>query len=68
MVDFNQLEAEKIEACCASEERLDGADTETIQVDVTFFIDHPEGSYSSVMVLPFFDTAEFLKQVGIAIL
>lgn len=68
MVNFNQLEAEKIEACYASEERLDGADTETIQVDVTFFIDHPEGSYSSVMVLPFFDTAEFLKQVGIAIL
>ncbi len=68
MVDFNQLETEKIEEYSASEERLDGADTETIQVDVTFFIDHPEGSYSSVMVLPFFDTAEFLKQVGIAIL
>ncbi len=68
MVDFNQLEAEKIEAYSASEERLDGADTETIQVDVTFFIDHPKGSYSSVMVLPFFGTAEFLKQVGIAIL
>ncbi len=68
MVDFSQLGAEKIEACCASEERLDGADTETIQVDVTFFIDQPEGSYSSVMVLPFFDTAEYLKQVGIAIL
>ncbi len=68
MVDFSRLGTEKIEACCASEERLDGADTETIQVDVTFFIDHPEGSYSSVMVLPFFDTVEFLKQVGIAIL
>ncbi len=68
MVDFNQLEAEKIEACCASEKRLDGADTETIQVDVAFFIDHPEASYSSVMVLAFFDTAKFLKQVGIAIL
>ncbi len=68
MIDFNQLKADRIETCCASEERLEGADTETIQVDVTFFIDHPEGSYSSVMVLPFFDTAEFLKQVGIAIL
>ncbi len=68
MVDFNQLEAEKIEACWASVERLYEADTETIQVDLTFFIDRPEGSYSSVMVLPFFDTAEFLKQVGIAVL
>jgi len=68
MIDFNQLKADKIEACCASEERLGGADTETIQVDVTFFIVHPEGSYSSVMVLTFFDTAEFLKQVSIAIL
>jgi hypothetical protein len=43
MIDFNQLEAEKIEACCASEERLDGADTETIQVDVTFFYRSPGG-------------------------
>lgn len=68
MVNFKQLEADKIEAYCTSKERLDGADSESIQVDVAFIIDHPEGSYSSVMVLPFFDTAEILKQVGIAIL
>ena len=68
MVNFKQLETDKIEAYCTSKERLDGADTETIQVDVAFIIDHPEGSNSFVMVLPFFDTAEILKQVGIAIL
>jgi septum formation protein len=67
-VSFRRLEASEIEAYCASDEPLDKAGAYAIQGRAAVFIDHLEGSYSSVMGLPLFETAELLKQVGIAVL
>jgi septum formation protein len=67
-VSFRALEAIEIEAYCASDEPLDKAGAYAIQGKAAVFIDHLEGSYSSVMGLPLFETAELLKQVGIAVL
>jgi len=67
-VSFRVLEAIEIEAYCASDEALDKAGGYAIQGKAAVFIDHLEGSYSSVMGLPLFETAELLKQVGIAVI
>jgi septum formation protein len=67
-VSFRQLEASEIEVYCASDEPLDKAGAYAIQGRAAVFIDHLEGSYSSVMGLPLFETAELLKQAGIAVL
>ena len=67
-VSFRALEASEIEAYCASEEPLDKAGAYAIQGKAAIFIDHLAGSYSSVMGLPLFETAELLKQVGITVL
>jgi septum formation protein len=67
-VTFRALEATEIEAYCASNEPLDKAGAYAIQGKAAIFIDHLEGSYSSVMGLPLFETADLLKQVGITVL
>jgi septum formation protein len=67
-VSFRRLESAEIDAYCASEEPLGKAGAYAIQGKAAVFIDHLEGSYSSVMGLPLFETAELLKQVGIAVL
>ena len=67
-VSFRQLDAAEIAAYCASDEPLDKAGAYAIQGRAAVFIDHLDGSYSSVMGLPLFETAELLKQVGIAVL
>ncbi len=67
-VSLRELEAAEIEAYCAGDEPLDKAGAYAIQGRAAVFIDHLEGSYSSVMGLPLFETAELLKQVGIAVL
>jgi len=67
-VSFRRLEASEIEAYCASDEPLDKAGAYAIQGRAAVFIDRLDGSYSSVMGLPLFETAELLKQVGIAVL
>ncbi len=67
-VSFRQLEATEIEIYCISQEPLDKAGAYAIQGRAAIFIDHLEGSYSSVMGLPLFETAELLKQAGIAVL
>jgi len=66
-VGFRALAAIEIEAYCGSDEPLDKAGAYAIQGKAAIFIDYLEGSYSSVMGLPLFETAELLKQVGIAV-
>ena len=66
-VIFRDLEAAEIEAYCASGEPMDKAGGYAIQGRAAVFIKHLEGSYSSVMGLPIFETAEMLKQVGVKI-
>lgn len=66
-VSFRQMEAGEIEAYCASDEPLDKAGAYAIQGKAAVFIEHLEGSYSSVMGLPLFETAELLKQTNIAV-
>ena len=67
-VSFRQLQATEIETYCLSQEPLDKAGAYAIQGRAAIFIDHLEGSYSSVMGLPLFETADLLKQAGIAVL
>lgn len=64
-VSFRQLDAVEIATYCASEEPLDKAGAYAIQGRAAVFIDHLEGSYSSVMGLPLYETAELLKLFGI---
>ena len=60
-VRFRALEKWEIEAYCADGEPLDKAGAYAIQGKAAIFIEHIEGSYSSVMGLPLFETAELLR-------
>lgn len=68
LLSFRQLEASEIESYCASDEPLDKAGAYAIQGKAAIFIERLTGSYSSVMGLPLFETAELLKQAGITVL
>ncbi|MCZ6796986.1 MAG: Maf family protein [Gammaproteobacteria bacterium] len=67
-VSFRPLDEGEIEAYCSGDEPLDKAGAYAIQGKAAVFIDNMEGSYSSVMGLPLFETAELLKRAGIAVL
>ena len=67
-VKFRTLEEWEVEAYCAQEEPFDKAGAYAIQGKAAIFIEHLEGSYSSVMGLPLFETAELLQQAGISVL
>ena len=64
-VKFRVLEEWEIEAYCALAEPLDKAGAYAIQGKAAVFIDHLEGSYSAVMGLPLFETAELLRSADI---
>jgi septum formation protein len=66
-IRFRVLEDEEIEHYCASGEPMDKAGGYAIQGRAAIFIEHLSGSYSSVMGLPLFETAQLLKQFGYAI-
>lgn len=66
-VSFRHLEAAEIEAYCASGEPVDKAGAYAIQGKAAVFIENLEGSYSCVMGLPLFETAELFKQTNIAV-
>lgn len=63
-IHFRALEAAEIGDYCASSEPMDKAGAYAIQGKAAIFIEHLEGSYSSVMGLPLFETAQLLKQAG----
>ena len=64
-VRFRALSASEIEHYCAGSEPMDKAGAYAIQGRAAIFVENLEGSYSSVMGLPLFETAELLKQAGL---
>jgi septum formation protein len=64
-VSFRPLSAGEIAAYCATGEPLDKAGAYAIQGRAAAFIRHLEGSYSGVMGLPLYETAELLAGAGI---
>jgi len=60
-VSFRQLSAAEIETYCASDEPMDKAGAYAIQGRAARFVSHLDGSYSAVMGLPLFETAELLQ-------
>lgn len=66
-VCFRAISDSEIESYCASEEPMDKAGAYAIQGRAAIFIKHLEGSYSSVMGLPLFETAELLQDAGIPV-
>lgn len=67
-VSFRSLSAQEIESYCATAEPMDKAGAYAIQGKAARFIDHLEGSYSAVMGLPLFETAELLRNADIELL
>ena len=65
-VRFAPLSARQIERYCAGGEPYDKAGGYAIQGMAAVFVEHLEGSYSGVMGLPLFETAQLLRQAGIA--
>ncbi len=67
-VQFRRLETAEIEAYCATDEPRDKAGAYAIQGVAAIFVERLEGSYSSVMGLPLFETAELLRSAEIKVL
>jgi len=67
-VTFRTLTRRECEAYWACGEPLDKAGAYAIQGLAAMFITRLEGSYSGVMGLPLYETAELLKTSGIAVL
>ena len=64
-VSFRRLTSAEIEAYCAGTEPMDKAGAYAIQGRAAVFIERLEGSYSGVMGLPIFETAELLQASGL---
>jgi len=64
-VSFRALSAPEIENYCAGGEPMDKAGAYAIQGRAAMFVEYLEGSFSAVMGLPLFETAELLKQAGL---
>lgn len=64
-VSFRSLTAREREAYWASGEPADKAGAYAIQGLAAQFISHLQGSYSGVMGLPLFETAELMRHAGI---
>ncbi len=67
-VSFVHLSDETIRAYCATAEPYDKAGAYAVQGMAALFIQHLSGSYSGVMGLPLYETAQLLQQAGIHIL
>ena len=65
LVSFRSLSTQEIESYCATPEPMDKAGAYAIQGKAALFIEHLEGSYSAVMGLPLFETAELLVNADI---
>ena len=63
-VSFRTINSREIESYCASDEPMDKAGAYAIQGRAAMFIEHLEGSYSAVMGLPLFETAQLLQSVN----
>ncbi len=67
-VRFRALDEAEIAAYVASREPLDKAGGYGIQGRAAVFVEHLAGSYSGVMGLPLFETAQLLRKVGFEVL
>jgi septum formation protein len=67
-VTFSTLTEPQIAQYCASNEPLDKAGGYAIQGLAAVFVERLEGSYSNVMGLPLFETAQLLRQAGVPVL
>jgi nucleoside triphosphate pyrophosphatase len=63
-VTFHPMSEEEIEAYAATHEGLDKAGAYAVQGRAAAFIRRIEGSFSGIMGLPLFETAELLKLAG----
>jgi nucleoside triphosphate pyrophosphatase len=66
-VTFRETDHAERKAYCASGEALDKAGGYAIQGRAAVFISHLEGSYSGVMGLPLYETAELLSAAGVTV-
>ncbi len=64
-VSFRALSPREIESYCACAEPMDKAGAYAIQGKAAVFVENLEGSYSAVMGLPLYETAELLRGAGI---
>jgi len=67
-VTFRALPVDEIERYVATSEPFDKAGAYAIQGRGAGFISHLDGSYSGVMGLPLFETAEILAKIGFQVL
>jgi septum formation protein len=67
-VTFGHLTDAQITQYCASSEAFDKAGGYAIQGMAAVFVQRLEGSYSGVMGLPLFETAQLLRQAGVPVL
>ena len=67
-VRFRVIEEAEMVIYCSTNEPLDKAGAYAIQGKAAIFVENLEGSYSSVMGLPLFETANLLKQAGITVI
>ena len=67
-VSFRALTDDEIERYVATGESFDKAGGYAIQGRGAAFVSHLEGSYSGVMGLPLFETAELLAKIGFPVL
>jgi septum formation protein len=64
-VTFSKLSEQAINAYCETAEPYDKAGAYGIQGYAARFIQHISGSYTGIMGLPLFETAQLLEQAGI---
>jgi septum formation protein len=67
-VTFCTLTAQQIDHYCDTQEPYDKAGGYAVQGHAAQFITHISGSYSGIMGLPLFETAQLLSEVGITVL
>jgi len=67
-VSFRAIAHDEIERYVATGEPFDKAGGYAIQGRAAAFVQHLEGSYSAVMGLPLFETAELLARIGFPVL
>jgi septum formation protein len=65
LVTFTALDAERIAAYVQSGEPFDKAGAYAIQGRAAAFVERLEGSYTGVMGLPLFETANLLRRFGV---
>ncbi|MGZ3255058.1 MAG: Maf family protein [Burkholderiaceae bacterium] len=67
-VAFSKISEDMIRAYCSSQEPFDKAGGYAIQGVGALFVQDIAGSYSGIMGLPLFETAQLLQQAGLRIL